>query len=656
MKFTFTSILMTFCFLAASAIPAKQGSRTITQPDGSTLIINTIGDEFFHLSTTEDGYLLATDKDGFYRLGMIDPSGLIVSTGLVPTSETKLYKGVKLSDINLESLKLNGERMKSAPQFGMGKYANSYPRKGSPRCIVILAEFSDVKFNTDYDVKEYFNEMMNGENFDMYGGTGSVAQYFREQSGGKFTPVFDVYGPVTLPNTQAYYGDNRGQTWDCFAHYMVSHAAEILNPTVDFSLYDENGDGDVDFVYVFYAGQGEHNQGGPNTVWPHSGWLKKVADFKLVDGKYLNLYACSNEMEGDQLAGMGPFIHEYSHVLGLPDLYTTLPPADGVVDFTPGRYSVLDYGVYNNDSRTPPNYTAYERNALEWNEPIVMNKSMTAALQEISTGNFGLIPTNVNNEFFLVENRQPVGWDKYLPGHGILIWHIDYNKARFEDNEVNTAKAHQLVDLVKANNENSFLRFQEGYPFAGISGNTAFTFHTTPAMKTWAGADIKMPITDMAIVDGVAYFDLAGGIALSAPSPTVVDYSLEDRYFIAEWEPVESAADYIITIYGGLADQGDNNILTENILTEGKTRYKVENLPIGTNNFHFTVIAQRVTNCSDPCAPVDIMLELPTSVIDIDSNDIQPEYFNLQGLPVSNPSKGMLLIRREGQKVDKIIY
>lgn len=496
--------------LSAAAIPAKLDLKTITQPDGTVIKVKTVGDEALHFTVTEDGLLLHQDSDGFYRLANINAEGNLESTGVTPEKRTLSTPVTNLTDVDVMAVrKLRSER-RQAPQSGLGMYQKRYPTTGTQRIPVFLVEYQDVRFSEDYDVKAYFEDMVNGEDFTQFGGTGSIAKYYADQSGGKFTPQFDVYGPVTLPENQAYYGGNYGQGWDAKAHYMLSHAAKLLDSEVDFKNYDSDGDGDVDFVYIFYAGQGEHNQGDENTVWPHAGYIKQNADFCICDGKWLNAYACSSELEGDIPAGIGPFAHEFAHVIGLPDLYATDPMfSDRLVN--PGMYTLLDYGCYNNDQRTPPNFTAYERNALKWNEPIMLNEPLSVDLQELSTGQFGLIPTTNVNEFWLLENRQLVGWDAYLPAHGLLIWQIDYNATAFSNNEVNNNPSHQRVDIIEANDIQDFLHNGDGFTYPGTTGNTEFTQTSVPAMMAWNGPTPDLPVTRIREKDGIVSFDIAGG-------------------------------------------------------------------------------------------------------------------------------------------------
>lgn len=505
------------------AIPAKKGILTMTQPDGTTIEIMKSGDEHLHFTTTPDGILLQEDEDGFYRIASIAEDGGFVSTGLLPTQANLNTKGIRLADLDTKALKTKRMGKKRAPQSGMGMTEASYPTKGKTKGLIILVEYTDVKFTQKqgYDAENYFNDMINGANFTQFGGTGSALKYFTDQSGGLFTPEFDVLGPVTLPHNQKYYGGNDRYGDDLNPHLMVVDAIKKLDAYHDFSVYDTDGDGLIDNVYVFYAGQGEADYGKADTVWPHSWDVRYGGQNVVVDGVMIAHYACSNEWELNQPCGVGTFIHEFSHVMGLPDLYHT---TDANALYTPGDYSVLDYGPYNNDGRTPPNYGAYEKNALGWYEPIMLDSPQSVTLQEISTGQFGLMPTSKDTEFFLFENRQQTGWDKYIPYHGMLVWHIDYVPGVFERNEVNNTQNHQYVDIVEANKKANYVYNAKGFPFPGTSNVTSFTADTNPALKDWAGNAIDHPVTNITESGGLIKFDVSGG----APEEAGIDAPAED--------------------------------------------------------------------------------------------------------------------------------
>lgn len=500
--------------LPGFAIPPKLGTINYYQPDGSTIGIQFHGVRDNHVITTEDGTIIKEGQDGFYYVANLDSQGR-----LFPSDVRAKGKGMDSGLIFNKEIERKISEFRQintrGTESGKGMYKTNYPTTGNPKVPVILVEFQDVKFSDKYDPKAYFTEMINGDNFTLHDSPGSLKKYFEDQSRGKFIPQFDIYGPVMLPEKMEYYGKNAG-IMDSFSHYMVSHSLKILDPDVDLSQYDENNDGDIDFVYIIYAGYGENRGAGENTIWPHAGLIKGDGDFCLVDGKWGNNYACSNELnyENDEPEGMCAFLHEYSHIIGLPDLYTT--DVYSLHRQTPGPYSVMDYGVYNNDGKTPPNYTAFERNALQWDEGFELKPETTVELEEISSGQFGVILTSDSNEFFLFENRQLTGWDKYLPNHGMLIWHIHFNDYAFSNNQVNIHPDHQYVDLIEANDNPGFdIDFPEnckGFVFPGSSNNTEFTPDSTPAFLTWSNEDLKLPITNIKETDsGIITFDVAGG-------------------------------------------------------------------------------------------------------------------------------------------------
>lgn len=538
--------------LAANAVPAKRGLFEYTQPDGTVITARLVGDEFAHYYVTEGGSPMLRAQDGYLRLVSADASGKLVF-GSVPTAvEMRKAPAQQNLDATYKALQAFAAEAREAsyPQSGKGLFTSNYPRTGDVRCLVFIVEYSDVKFTLD-NPKEYFTNMLNEEGFSEYGGTGSARDYFLYQSNNKFRPEFDVYGPVTLPNTRAYYGANNWGGNDGRPQKMVTDAAEILKDEIDFSKYDFDNDGQVDNIYVFYAGQGEASGGPSDSVWPHS-W--SIENGPTYDGKTIYSYTCSNEWEGTASSGhpdgIGTFCHEFSHTMGLPDLYCT--DYGSARYSTPSEWSVLDYGPYNNDGRTPPNYSAFERNAMGWLNGIVVDGPDSIELDAIDKCNEAVvIATEKENEFFLFENRQQEGWDEFIPGHGMLIWHVDFVQGVWDGNRVNNDVSHQYVDLVEANNQanSNFWSTMEGYSFPGTSGNTSFTATSTPAFVSWGKKAVNLPITDIAERDGKISFDVAGG-ALDLTVPTGLKATANDLgEILVEWEAVAGAQKYNISVY-----------------------------------------------------------------------------------------------------------
>jgi hypothetical protein len=283
-------------------------------------------------------------------------------------------------------------------------------------------------------------------------------------------------------------------------------------------------------VYVIYAGGGESDGEDEDTIWPHSYYLSYTRRQVTLDGVVVDKYACSNEWEGNLPDGVGTFVHEFSHVMGLPDLYYT--GYDSYLTCTPGSYDILDVGCYNNYSRTPPTYSAYERNAMGWIDLKELSEPEDVTLHNISENEACMIATERDDEFFLLENRQQTGWDAYIPNSGMLIWHIDGTQNVYEENKVNNEKSHQYVDIVEANNRavNTNATAMKGWTWPGTTKKTAFSAETTPAMKDWDGNEIDVPITEIAENDGIITFKVKGGNA-GVEDLTISEENVPTEYY-----------------------------------------------------------------------------------------------------------------------------
>ena len=479
-------LLIVFSALVCSAwaVPARRGGIVKTQPDGSQITVYQHGDEHFHWMTNEKGEWLKMDVDGFYRV-----------------TEA------------LSAEKIEAKRM-AAPSRAAQV---ATPLNIAPRGLVILVNVQDVAFETD---RAEMDSMLTGKNYTrdysyFYRGKkqsitskGSAWQYFYDSSNGHYDPQFDVIGPVTVSKNMEYYGKNNPSTqFDAAPWTMVEEACQLVDDSVDFKQYDNDHDGYVDFVYVIYAGYGEADGGDKNTIWPHSYWLLEAGITCKLDGKYVDLYACGNEMDSrtNYHTGIGTFCHEFSHVLGLPDLYETT----GYGTYkTIGAWSILDYGPYNNDGNTPPAYSAYEQFFMGWLMPRLIVDAENVELEELQASNSALLISSsdqhnlIGNDpkpttFYLLENRQQVGWDEYLPGHGLMLTKVQYDYNKWINNTVNNSSNRMGVDLIEA------------------SGKTSNSGKATDLFP--AGATAYTKIADHAIeaieeVDGVIKFKYKGGV------------------------------------------------------------------------------------------------------------------------------------------------
>ncbi len=555
-------LLVSYIFLGAgtvtiSAMPAKPGLTTYTQPDGTEISVFHHGDEFGHYFTSADGYLLERNAEGAFHYVVADGNKNIVSDVIARNVSERSAQEVQLvSSLDKEKLLKNAllnqqktrpRRIHRAPD---NELTQDFPTSGIVKGIAVLVEFSDNSFTLE-DARQQFDDQVNMRNYSDHGADGSVRDYFTASSNGMFIPEFDVYGPVKLPHPMSYYGADVTRI-DDNAHMMLVDACLALDDEVDFSKYDTNNDGMVDNVYIFYAGYGEADGGSANTVWPHSYDLVQEDVTVYCDGVRLNHYACSSELangKGVTMSGIGPFCHEFSHVLGLPDLYNTVASNE----FTVTYWSVMCLGSYNNNCWTPPLHTGYERHVLGWVEPKLLDKPMNVTMNAIGKGtgyrDVYMIPTNLNNEYYILENRQQTGWQRFDPGHGMIVWHIDYNKTYWDSNTVNNKPAHQHVDVVEADAVEDWYTLTSD-PFPGESNITSFTDQTTPSMKTWDGVALNSPITDIKeSAEGEITFVFMGGVDIFDPVVAQEATNIKADKFTAHWNKVADAQGYLLSVY-----------------------------------------------------------------------------------------------------------
>lgn len=613
------------------AVPAKPGLVAFTQPDGSVINVRINGDEFHHFYTSEDGYYLVEEAGQFYYAN-VDASGATIKSDIKATAASARSQAARnyLATVDMNTVRQTMQRQADArlsriaqttriarPDFastgvpGIAKgpglfHETHFPAFGEQKGLVILVEYQDVKM-TLTDAKDYFTRMLNQPGFSDNGGTGSAVDFFKEVSANQFLPEFDVYGVVTLSKNRSYYGGNGWSGDDQNPGDMVLEACQQLDDVINFQDYDRDGDGYVDNVFIFYAGRGEASGGPSESVWPHSWTLSSAIHYAPeFDGVKVDRYACSNEFESGRPDGVGTFVHEFSHVMGLPDLYATSYTSS----FTPGSWSAMDYGPYNNDGNTPPLYGAFERYALGWMEPLVIDEPVNATLPPISSNVAGIVK-NTENEFFLFENRQQTSWDTYIPGHGMLVWHIDYNQSVWDYNKVNNTPGHQYVDIEEADGTQSEYS-RAGDAFPGTSNVRSFTDSTNPSMKTWGGKGLNTPITDITETNGIITFKAKGGRTTPVPGTTVLEpLEADDESFVAAWNEVPGAT-YLLYVFvksdalsAPARVEPAQRIYLEGY--EGKnvgsvTSYKVEGLEPGTEYFYAVAVTTgwEVSEMSEP--------------------------------------------------------
>lgn len=519
--------------LSVWAVPAKRGVWcSLSLVDGTEVKAQLVGDEFLHYYVSEDGTKYVQDEStGLYRK---------------MTDEVTAQRRAAVRRAQAQGRQ---KRMLRKAQA-----SNAF--QGTKKGLIILVQFTDSKFKSGHDLALY-RRIANDENYSGNNFRGSIKDYFKAQSHGQFELDFDVAGICQLQHPYAYYGKNNSQKEDVKPGEMVAEACLWAHEHgINFSKYDWNGDGEVDQVFVLYAGHGEASYKDANTIWPHMYYLS-ASDYGKplsLDGVTVDTYACSSELNGDgNLDGIGTFCHEFSHCMGFPDLYDT--SSDGGW-FGMGDFDLMCSGSYNGDSKCPAGYSAYEKAECGWltlkDMTNIEQQTSIVGVQPMSADGDAYIIKNKGHEdeYYILENRQKTGWDSYLPASGLMITHVDYDadiwdwnmpntSGKYEDANGNTkTNDHQRLTIFRAGNSSSdYGDSSDLYPYRS---NNTLTKTSSPASTLYnTNSDgskyMHVAITDIAIAaDGTASFTLSkeehqGGDVPVTPSGSTMLYESFDK-------------------------------------------------------------------------------------------------------------------------------
>ena len=513
-------ILLMLCSFSLLAGPAYPGRIVYTQPDGTTIGIHLHGDEFHHWATDDSGRILEQDADGFWR----------VSMGI---TSLQLEEGREAA--TLRRAAANQARQEYAAQHAASNF-------GSPKIPVILVGFGGQNEGFSKTAED-FDAMLNSADYTANSAIGSVRTYFEENSHGQFTPEFDVLGPVNLTNAKSYYGKNTSsqQGSDALPEMALVHAAQALDGTVDFSQYDNDGDGTVDFVLFYFSGYDEAQGGNTNCIWSHAWYLSSSSNARnqrTFDGVKLDRYFCTAELKGNSgstMCSIGTTCHEFAHTLGLPDFYDADYETNGEAA-SMYSFDLMSSGNYNANSTIPPYFTAEELYEVGW---------MSAIPEMATSGNVTLPAVNypgattysaymtkaaVNGEYFVYEVRGGQRWDAPLP-QGMMVYHVDKSTNRvsgtvtaastWNNNSVNNYSAHPCCYVVPAVNPTQTTLYSGSvskffFPGAGLVRSYSPT--------GWNGNSIGYQLTNIAYDQGdkVVTFNLSNSNVLGI-SGTVMD-------------------------------------------------------------------------------------------------------------------------------------
>lgn len=489
-------VCLMLCSLTTWAAKAVSIPVQVRQADGSVITVILRGDEHINWYTTLDGVLLVQGTDNNYYIGKVEKSGNLIATKqlahealsrsqaernlIAKQDKEKFFAYVNKIAEESENAYINSP-LTRGPIIDSGYGGVPYfPHTGSPKALVILAEFQDTTF-TIQDTKEIFTNYLTNEGHftdTRYGqdlNYKGVRGYFKDCSYGQFTPEFDVVGPIKLPKEQTYYGEG-----DDNIEALMEDACSAIDSIVDFADYDANNDGMVDLVYIIYAGHSANYRGNKvSNIWPKSG---TVNISNTYDGKRICRYGVSNELNGSEkisknkkkINGIGLFCHEFSHTLGLPDIYAYKTPAEDQDDQGMEFWDLMDGGTEVRGGRVPASYLAWEREVMGWIKiDELKNDSSIENLKSIDNGGkaYKIVNPNNSNEYIVLQSIQKgpwyQGWRDGTYGKGLLAYRISYpsNKVNVFDFPNNVKGKPRVIPIpadgkiLAAKNATSYLEY-----------------------------------------------------------------------------------------------------------------------------------------------------------------------------------------------------
>lgn len=468
MRYVINIFIFSLVVCAAMAVPAKKGVWKTLPLNGAMVRAQLMGDEHMHYWQTEDGDMLVEEDGKFIAADM----AALRANAITRRTSVNAHRQHRIGRRN-----------------AVGDFTHY---TGQKKGLIILVEFSNMHFQTSNDSLLY-TRICNEPGFNEGQFRGSVYDYFKAQSYGQFELTFDVVGPVQMDSIYQYYGtDVGGKGYDARPGLMVATACQAVDPYVDFHDYDWDGDGEVDQVMCIYAGLGQADGGNASTIWPHE-WQLHESDWNStlnLDGCIIDTYAVANERTNSGIDGIGTICHEFSHCLGLPDMYDT-----NYHNFGMGDWSLMDSGSYNGNGFCPSGYSSFDKYTCGWVTPVELttNQDIEGMKPLTDAPEVYLVRNDAyEDEYYLIENRQKKGWDAGLPGSGILILYVDYDHAIWEYNLVNTyyngneapCNDHQRCTPFHASNSSGGYWGYSGtaYPY---EGNDSLTNTSIPAASLY---------------------------------------------------------------------------------------------------------------------------------------------------------------------------
>ena len=507
-----SAVQIVFCLLAfvfrssyTFAVPAYPYRTTVRTANGKAAIIYMRGDEHQKYAITEDGYTLMNDTDGWWYANMVNDGGIMKSDYRLmaiedETEELRRFKADCPKEIKPSKI-IQNEQERVQEVY---RASSNEPITGERHALVIMMQYKDLAFKKS---KEDFGALFNTTEYKEDEATGSVRDYYRFASQGQLDYISDVYGPYTSKHSMRFYGGNASIGGsDSNPLELCIEAIKSLPDDVDFSLYDNDGDGVVDNVHIIYAGYGEEAGASADAIWAHE--FPHRITLRNEVGYSFSGYSCSPELRGNRgsnITNIGVICHELGHSLGAMDYYDTNYGTGGEYDVT-GQWDIMASGSWNDNGRTPSNFNPYVRSTVfGWNPQTELGPNEHITLPRMEVGNPELsiiyrVETGKSGDYFLLENRQKYGFDAALPGAGLMIYHVHPNIDRYNStNTINATSPQGLYPVCATYSEPSKKKYgninSAECPFPGSNNIRAFSPTTSPAAIAWNGSPAKVSIS-----------------------------------------------------------------------------------------------------------------------------------------------------------------
>lgn len=601
--------LMLILAQALLAVPAVPWLVEQQQPDGTLVSVYIRGDEKVRWMESPDGYTLLYDNNRNIVYAEKDQAGDLVPTSIVygmsslPQAADQqlsgLQKHLRYSQAQVDAFSQIWQIGESAKTEKSSKARVT----GNKKALCILMNFSD---KTMGKTKTQFENLMNQVGYSAGTAKGSVKDFYKENSYGQLDLTVTVVGPYATPNTCAYYGnENRYQD---FARAAVQAADADVNYN-DFA----NSSNELETVHIIFAGHGDEAIGNGRQIWSHK-W--NIRPELSLDGVRISTYSCSPELRnasGNTLTAIGVICHELCHVFGADDYYDTDYGSSGGEYPNTGEWDLMSGGSWNGNGDSPAHINMFQKILYEWVQPVELTEPMSVTDMPNSAQNpvAYIVKPYTNDEQYVLENRQKIGFDSQVPGGGLLIYHVHNSAA---GGRVDNSSHPQQVYVVAASSKTAIPGSRpssygtvDSYAALFGSAKREFSKDTTPAMFRWNGASgttdgVKdKPITNISQNNKLISFDFMGGYAPS-PCQPVRNFELEQdgNALVLKWDIPEQLDGYELEFTYSVYEN-------EQLLVEGLTETHYELTLSAYGNYTYCI---KALNAEEACESEEVCLLL----------------------------------------------